>query len=92
MNKKILKIIDKKIRPYLNSHNGDIEVMEIKDGIVKVRLLGQCSNCISTRYTMENIIESSLKSEISEVKKVELIDYISEDTLNLAKKILSKGI
>ncbi|MEY8001365.1 NifU family protein [Clostridium sp. Mt-5] len=92
MKEKILKVIDEKIRPYLNSHNGNIEIVEIKDEIVKIRLLGQCSNCISTRYTIEDVIESSLKSEIPEIKKVEIIDYISEDTLNLAKKILSKGL
>lgn len=90
MKEKILKIIEEKVRPYLNSHNGDIEVIEVKEGIVKIKLLGQCSNCISAKYTVQDLVEGSIKDEIPEIKSVEVIDYIDEDTLNLARKILSK--
>ena len=90
MKEKILKIIDEKVRPYLNGHNGDIEVVEVKDGIVKVKLLGQCSGCISAKYTVQDIVEASIKDEVPEIKSVEVIDYINEDTLNMARKILSK--
>lgn len=90
MNERVLKIIDEKVRPYLKSHNGDIRVLEIKDGLVKIRLLGQCGNCISAKYTVHDIVESAIKEEIPEIKGVELIDYISEDTLNMARKILNK--
>ncbi|MCH3964798.1 MAG: NifU family protein [Clostridium sp.] len=90
MNEKVLKVIDEKVRPYLNSHNGDVQILDIKDGVVKIRLLGQCGNCISAKYTVHDIIESAIKKEISGIKGVELIDYISEDTLNMARKILSK--
>lgn len=90
MNDMILKVIDEKVRPYLKSHNGDIQVLEIKGEIVKIRLLGQCGSCISAKYTVHDIVESAIKEEIPEIKGVELIDYISEDTLNMARKILSK--
>ncbi|BAH07718.1 hypothetical protein CKR_2667 [Clostridium kluyveri NBRC 12016] len=90
MKEKILKVIDEKVRPYLNSHNGDIEVVGVKDGVVKVKLLGQCSGCISAKYTVQDIVEGSIKNEIPEIKSVEVIDYIDEDTLNMARKILSK--
>ncbi|WP_446898642.1 NifU family protein [Clostridium sp. LBM24168] len=90
MNERVLKVIDEKVRPYLNSHNGDIQVIEIKDGMVKVRLLGQCGNCISAKYTVQEIVESAIKEDIPEIKGVELVDFISEDTLNMARKILSK--
>ncbi|WP_368490145.1 NifU family protein [Clostridium sp. BJN0013] len=90
MKERVLKIIEEKVRPYLNSHNGDIEVVEVKEGIVKVKLLGQCSGCISAKYTVQDLVEGSIKDEIPEIKSVEVIDYIDEDTLNLARKILSK--
>lgn len=90
MNEKILKVIDEKVRPYLSSHNGDIQVLGVKDGVVKIKLLGKCSGCISAKYTVQDVVETSLKSEIPEIKKVELIDYLSEETLDMARKILSK--
>ncbi|AWI03240.1 NifU family protein [Clostridium drakei] len=90
MNENILKVIDKKVRPYLNGHNGDIQVLEVKDGIVKIRLLGQCSGCISAKYTVQDIVESSLREEIPEINKVELVDSLSEETLDMARKILSR--
>lgn len=92
MNKKILKLINEKVRPYLNSHNGDIQVLEIKDGIVRIRLLGQCVNCISAKDTVQNVVESTIRSEVPEIKKVELVDFVSEDILNFAHKILSKNV
>lgn len=87
MKKKIMEVIDKSIRPYLNSHNGDIQLVGVKDGVVKVRLLGQCSNCALSRDTVKNVIETSLKLKIEQVKEVEVVDYISQDTLELAKNI-----
>ncbi|AGK98751.1 NifU family protein [Clostridium pasteurianum] len=92
MREKVLKVIEEKIRPYLNSHNGDIELLDIKNGIVKIRLLGQCSGCISAKYTVQDVVETSLRNEIPEIKEVQLIDYVSEETIYMAKKILSKNI
>jgi Fe-S cluster biogenesis protein NfuA len=92
MEEKILEVIDKSIRPYLNSHNGDIQFIGVKDGVVKVRLLGQCSNCALSRDTVKNVIETSLKLKIQQVKKVEVVNYISQETLDLAKKILNKDL
>ncbi|UZW13608.1 NifU family protein [Clostridium pasteurianum] len=92
MKEKILEVIQEKIRPYLNSHSGDIELLDIKNGIVKIRLLGQCSGCISAKYTVQDVVETSLRDEIPEIKEVQLIDYVSEETIYMAKKILSKNI
>lgn len=92
MEEKVQQVIDKKVRPYLESHSGDIEVLEIKNGVVKIKLLGQCSGCMSAKYTVEDIVETSLKLEIPEIKKVELIDCVSKETLDLARKILSKNM
>ncbi|MDF2502918.1 NifU family protein [Clostridium sp.] len=92
MEEKLLKVIETKIRPYLQSHNGDIEVLGLEDGVVKIKLLGQCSCCASAKYTVEDIVEASLKEEFNQIKRVELIDHISEETLGMARKILSRHI
>ncbi|AYD41107.1 NifU family protein [Clostridium fermenticellae] len=91
MYEKISKVIDEKVRPYLSGHNGDIEVLDFENGILKIKLLGKCSGCLSAKYTVEEIVETSLKAEIPEIKKVELVDYLSDETLDMARKILSKN-
>lgn len=92
IEKRIQQVIDEKVKPYLGEHNGDIEFLGIEDGVVKIKLLGQCSGCISAKYTVENIVEASLKEQIPEVKKIELINFVSEEALDMARKILSKSL
>lgn len=91
MKEKILEVIDKKIRPYLRSHKGDVELLDIEDGVVRIRLLGQCSGCISADYTVKDVIETFLKEKIPQIKKVELVNCMSEETLDMARKILGRN-
>ncbi len=88
---KIQKVIEEKVKPYLKDHHGDIEIVDVADGIVKVRLLGKCSGCPSARITVEEIVETALKHEIGEIKQVILENAISEDMLQLARRILNKN-
>lgn len=90
MMNKILKIIDEEVRPYLADHNGDIEVLEFKNGILTVKLLGVCSGCMSSQFTVEEIVEAPLMAQIPEIKKVILAEYISEETMQFARNILNK--
>jgi Fe-S cluster biogenesis protein NfuA len=85
----INKIIDEKIRPQLKEHNGDIKLIEVKDGIVRVKLLGACSNCPSSQLTVEQLIEVKLKEEISDIKKVIVDNAVSDDLIEMAKKLLN---
>lgn len=89
MQESIEQIIDQYIRPQLLKHYGDIQIINFNDGILRVKLLGQCSNCPSSKYTVEHIVEKELKKYVSEVKNVELINGVSEELLNFAKMILS---
>ncbi|WP_315115030.1 NifU family protein [uncultured Clostridium sp.] len=88
MIENIEKIIDSEIRPYLKEHYGDIELLGFHDGIVEVKLIGQCNGCPSAKYTVEDVIESKLKEEFKEVEKVTLINEVSEELLHMARKIL----
>ena len=92
IEEKIQKVINEKVRPYLEGHNGDIKFLGIEEGIVKIRLLGQCSSCASAKYTVEDVVETSLISEIPEVKKVELVNDVSEEILDMARRILNKNM
>lgn len=87
----IEKILEVNVRPKLAEHNGNIELVSVDDGIVQVKLLGECSGCISAKYTVEDLVETPLKEAIPGIKKVILKNEVSEDLLDQARKILSKS-
>ena len=89
--KKILEVIDQKIRPALNAHGGDIEFVEMtSDGVVKVRLSGACAACPGAQQTMSELVEASLKDACPEVQSVIPLYGVSDDLVAQALKILRK--
>jgi Fe-S cluster biogenesis protein NfuA len=70
MREKVKDVLDK-IRPSLQADGGDVELVDVVDGIVKVRLKGACAGCPMSQMTLKNGIEKLLKREIPEVKAVE---------------------
>lgn len=60
----------KKIRPSLQADGGDVELVEVKDGIVKLRLRGACAGCAMSQMTLKMGIERELKKVIPEIKEV----------------------
>ncbi len=72
MKEKVLAAL-KKIRPMLQVDGGDVELVEIDGGIVRVRLKGACSGCPMSQMTLKNGIERMLKEEIPEVRAVESV-------------------
>jgi Fe-S cluster biogenesis protein NfuA len=70
MEEQVRKVLEK-IRPSLQADGGDVELVDIQDGIVTVRLQGACAGCPMSQMTLRNGIERILKQEIPEVKAVE---------------------
>ena len=70
MRDKIEKVIDEQIRPGLQMDGGDIEVVDVENGIVKIRLHGACHGCPSSSATLFGGVERILKQEIPEIKGV----------------------
>ncbi|MCR1899354.1 NifU family protein [Irregularibacter muris] len=91
MLKNIQEVLERDVRPYLLDHYGDVEITSYEDGILYIRLLGQCNNCPSAKFTVENIIESKLKENIPELKEVILDTDISSELYHFAKEILGKS-
>ena len=73
IEKKIVKILDEKVRPAVAKDGGDIKFKEFIDGIVKVQLQGSCSGCPSSTMTLKQGVQNLLCHYIPEVKKVEAI-------------------
>ena len=73
IEKKIVKILDQKIRPAVAKDGGDIKFKEFKDGVVKVQLQGSCSGCPSSTMTLKQGVQNLLCHYLPEVKEVEAI-------------------
>ncbi len=69
MREKVEAALDK-IRPALEADGGNIELIDVTDGVVKVKLTGACAGCPMSTMTLKNGIERILKQQIPEIKEV----------------------
>ncbi|WP_124726672.1 NifU family protein [Staphylospora marina] len=72
IEERVQEVLDK-LRPYIQRDGGDVELVEVEDGIVRVRLLGACGSCPSSTITLKAGIERALMEEIPEVREVEQV-------------------
>ncbi|AGK55474.1 MAG: nitrogen-fixing NifU protein [Bacillus sp. (in: firmicutes)] len=68
----VQEVLDK-LRPFLLRDGGDCELVDIEDGIVKLRLLGACGSCPSSTITLKAGIERALLEEVPGVVEVEQV-------------------
>jgi Fe-S cluster biogenesis protein NfuA len=61
------------IRPALQADGGDVELVDVEDGVVRVRLTGACGGCPMAIITLKNGIEAQLKEAIPSVDRVESV-------------------
>ena len=73
MRERVEKVIER-IRPAVQMDGGDIELVEVTDGIVKLRLVGSCHGCPSSMMTLQAGIERAIRAEVPEIKAVEAVD------------------
>jgi len=73
MQEAVQAVIDK-IRPTLQADGGDVELVSVDNGVVKVRLQGACKGCPMSQMTLKNGIEKFVKKEVPEVDRVEAVD------------------
>jgi len=73
VEKKVQKALDE-IRPNIQADGGDIELVAVENGIVKVRLQGHCVGCPMSAMTLKAGVEAHLKNRVPEVVKVESVE------------------
>jgi len=69
MKEKVEAALDK-VRPALMADGGNVELVDVTDGVVKVRLTGACGGCPMSQMNLKMGIERHLKKEVPEVKEV----------------------
>ncbi|MDH6250625.1 Fe-S cluster biogenesis protein NfuA [Chryseobacterium sp. H1D6B] len=70
---KVMEGLDS-IRPFLNKDGGDIELIDVKDNVVYVKLLGNCSGCAVNFSTLKLGVETTIKQHAPEIQKVVNVD------------------
>ena len=87
----IERVLHEQIRPSLQAHGGDVQVVALKEDVLYIELLGACANCPSAYLTTERLIEQELTRAIPALKQVVLEQHVDESLLEQARRILSKG-
>ena len=72
MRERVEKALEK-IRPALQADGGNIELIDVTDGVVKVKLTGACGGCPMSQMTLKMGVERTLKQQVPEVKRVESV-------------------
>ena len=69
MKENVEAVLDQ-VRPTLQSDGGDVELVDVNEGVVRLKLKGACAGCPMATMTLRNGIERILKEKIPEVKEV----------------------
>lgn len=72
MKERVAKVIER-IRPAVQQDGGDIELVSVEDGLVKLRLVGSCAGSPSSMMTLKAGIERAIRAEVPEITGVESI-------------------
>jgi len=72
MEEQVSAVIDE-IRPLLQADGGDIELVGVEDGVVKVRLRGACAGCPGAQMTLKMAVERRIKEKVPEIQRVESV-------------------
>ncbi|MEA2600032.1 MAG: hypothetical protein QOF89_1024 [Acidobacteriota bacterium] len=67
------------VRPYLGSHGGDVKLLGIEEGVVRLRLEGSCHGCPSSTVTMKLAIEKAIQEAAPEIVRLE-VEGVSEES------------
>ncbi|MFA4982023.1 MAG: NifU family protein [Candidatus Omnitrophota bacterium] len=72
MKEKIEKALES-IRAGLQQDGGDIELVGVENGVVKIRLKGACAGCPMSQMTLANFVETELRKQVPEIKKIQAV-------------------
>jgi Thioredoxin-like proteins and domains len=72
MYDEVMEVLDK-LRPFLQRDGGDCELVDVEDGIVKLRLMGACGSCPSSTITLKAGIERALMEEVEGIVEVQQV-------------------
>lgn len=71
------------VRPYMQSHGGDVALVDVREKTVRVRLAGNCNGCSMSSATLRGTVEEALREHVPEIEKVEVVPNEPDDLVQL---------
>ncbi len=88
----IEEVLDARVRPYLRSHGGAVEIRELDDaGVLGVRLLGACAGCPAADLSMHSVVREELLGSVAGLTDVVAVSGVSEELLAQARWLMNRG-
>ena len=81
-------LLNELVRPGLREHNGDVEMVSYKDGVLRLKMLGQCATCPAATMTNETLIQGQLMPRLPELKEVILVNSVDDSLLDAARALM----
>jgi len=78
------------VRPYLGSHGGDVELLGIADGVVRLSFSGSCKSCPSSAATLELAVEDAVRTAAPEIESVEAVAAASSESVIPVDSLMSR--
>lgn len=88
MYDEIEAVLDEYVRPLLHAHGGDMEVLDVNDGILRFKLKGKCSGCPAADLTTEELIQTELAAHMPAIQQAVLVQETSQELIDQARAIL----
>lgn len=85
------QLLDELVRPALLDHGGGVEFLSFEDGILRLRMLGQCAGCPGATMTNETLIEGQLMPLVPELKQVVMVHTVDESLFEMARELIKSG-
>ncbi len=92
LEEKIKLLLEEKVNPLLANHFGAAALTGLENNVAKIRLTGACGSCPSAQFTLEDVVKSILMEELPQLEDVVLDNSISDDLIDMARKILNKQL
>lgn len=90
-DKRLEELLDQLVRPALRAHGGDVELVGFADGVLRLRMLGQCAGCPGATLTNETLIEGQLLPILPELKQVVLVHHVDDSLLDMARALMTRS-
>ena len=88
---RIERVLDERVRPQLALHQGDIELVDCDgEGVLRVRLIGQCAGCPSASLTAQMLVAEEVRAQVPEVSQVLLLGGVSDGLLVEARELMAR--
>lgn len=79
-----------RVRPYLGSHGGDVDLLEVTDTVVRLAFTGSCKSCPSSAVTLELAVQDAIRAAAPEICSIELVTDTKPGTLIPAETLLAR--